>query len=82
MKRVHYTLGSHGLDTDRQFILLHLDKITEAIDTRLDMIGGMVLFGKERPIETLEQAIKRESCSKNLIRHQDNLRLDGYLRSR
>ena len=62
MKRVHYTLGSQGLDTDRQFILLRLDKITEAIDTRLDMIGGMVLFGKERPIETLEQAIKRESC--------------------
>jgi hypothetical protein len=63
MKKVHYTLGCHGLDTDRQFVLLHLDNTSEDIDACLDKVGGVVLFGKEKPIENMEQAIKRELFS-------------------
>jgi hypothetical protein len=66
MKKVHYTLGCHGIDTDRQFILLHLDNTSEDIDACLDKVGGVLLFGKERPIENTEQAIKRELFS-NLL---------------
>jgi len=62
-RKVYYTLGKYGIDTDRRIVLLHMDNISEAMDACIEKLEGVILFGKDRPIETLDQAMKRELFS-------------------
>ena len=40
-----------------------MDNISEAMDACIEKLEGVVLFGKDRPIETLDQAMKRKLFS-------------------